>query len=267
MSRAGFGWAFACRCSVGCATILIAAVSWALLSTDAAAQQKVKCQVPENLILSESRLPRVTKSVRDAKSLSIAIFGAGAASLPGPGGKETSYPAQLEAVLSHRLPGIAVKVGAYTVPRQTLKEVSRNAKRLLAEAKPTLVVLQTGTVDAIRRTDLDEFGEELEYLIDTIQGAGADVILVNLQYNPRLETMIPTTAYSGMIQSIAVEKDVPLFDRLGIMRYWSEAGFFDFYTPTKDPTTARQVHYCIGQALAAQVIATARLRARSASNF
>lgn len=267
MTKADFGWALACRRSIGCATVLAAAIGCAVLPADAAAQKGVNCSVPQDMILSESRLPRVTKSVHDTKALAIAILGAGAASLPGPGGKETSYPAQLEGVLSKRLPGIAVKVAAYTVPRQTLKEVARNAKRVLAEAKPNLVVLQAGTVDAIRHTDLDDFGEELEYLIDTIQGAGADVVLVNLQYNPRLETMIPTTAYSGMIQSIAVEKDVPLFDRLGIMRYWSESGFFDFYTPTKDPTIAHQVHHCIGQALAAQIIATARLRARSASNF
>ena len=48
----------------------------------------------------------------------------------------------------------------------------------------------------------------------------------------------------------------------GRMRHWYEAGQLDLYATTKDLGTAKQVHDCIGRALASLIIDTARLPAR-----
>jgi hypothetical protein len=58
---------------------------------------------------------------------------------------------------------------------------------------------------------------------------------------------------------VAQQRDVPLFDRLGIMRHWSDTGAFDLYATTKAFAVAQHVHECIGRALAAQIIDAAHL--------
>jgi hypothetical protein len=61
---------------------------------------------------------------------------------------------------------------------------------------------------------------------------------------------------------VAREREVPVFDRLAIMRHWYDAGQINLYAATKDISTAKLVHDCIGQALAALIIDAARLEAQ-----
>ena len=61
------------------------------------------------------------------------------------------------------------------------------------------------------------------------------------------------------IRLIARERELPVFDRLAIMRHWSDTGVFDLYAATKDVSLAKRVHDCIGRALAALIIDAAHL--------
>jgi hypothetical protein len=51
-----------------------------------------------------------------------------------------------------------------------------------------------------------------------------------------------------------------LFDRLAIMRHWSDTGAFDLYAAGKDNVLAHRVHDCIGRSIASMVIDAAHLR-------
>jgi hypothetical protein len=44
---------------------------------------------------------------------------------------------------------------------------------------------------------------------------------------------------------------------MGIMKYWNDAGIFDFYSLTDDGTTNR-VHACLGRLLADLVMGSAK---------
>ena len=63
------------------------------------------------------------------------------------------------------------------------------------------------------------------------------------------------------VRWVAEQHSVLLFDRLAIMRYWSEEGTFDLYAATTGYAMARRVHECIGRALASQIINAAHLDA------
>jgi hypothetical protein len=136
----------------------------------------------------------------------------------------------------------------------------RNMKDLLVDEKPNLVIWQTGTVDAIRRVELDEFRAALEKGVETLQAGGADVILMNMQYSPRTESMIAVGPYVDEMHVVAQQRDIPLFDRFAIMRYWSDEGAFDFYAAGKDNGLARRVHDCLGRAIGALVIGDGHLQ-------
>jgi hypothetical protein len=60
---------------------------------------------------------------------------------------------------------------------------------------------------------------------------------------------------------VAQQHEVPLFDRLAIMRHWSDTGEFDLYASGRDNVLAQRVHDCIGRGLATLIIEAAHLPA------
>ncbi len=85
------------------------------------------------------------------------------------------------------------------------------------------------------------------------------MILMNLQYSPRTETMISTSPYLDTMRVVAQQYDVPLFDRFAIMQQWNDSGDFDLFSASRGPELAKRVHDCLGRALSAFVLDAARI--------
>jgi lysophospholipase L1-like esterase len=225
-----------------------------ICASAAMAQSSDSCAVAAHLARAQAPLPRAAAAIDAQHQLGISVFGTGSSILPGPSGRRDAYPNRLQAALSDRLQGVTVRVVNAAKQKQTAADMLADFDRLLTEEKPTLVVWQTGTIDAIRGVDPDEFRNALETGIDKLQAGGADVVLMNMQYSPRTESMIPLDVYAENIQGVALEREIPLFDRFAVMKEWSDSGTFDLAADTKDPVTAEQVHACIGQLLADFVV-------------
>lgn len=217
------------------------------------------CEVPGYLLFGDSKLDHVSKAVQEHKRLNILVMGSGSSALPGPDGAGKSYPGRLQELLTQRYPQVAVKITALAKPRLTAANMTENLDATLLEQKPDLVVWQTGTVEAMRGVDPESFRVSLDEGIDLIDAAGADVILMNMQYSPRTETMIQLGNYADIMRVVARDRDIPLFDRREIMRYWNDNGNFDLNLATKDVATAYKVHDCLGRALASLVVEAANL--------
>jgi lysophospholipase L1-like esterase len=238
---------------------MILAVLAIALVNGAATAPAADCDVPESLIYTESDLGRVTNEIKERRRLDISVIGTGSSVLAGPDGARFAYPARLEQALRERLPGNEVKVTAHVQLRRTTAEMAADLQKILAEDKPALMIWQAGTVDALRGVEPDDFRIALEGGVDAIEAAKADVIVMNMQYSPRIESMLGVSAYADVMRWVAQQRNAVLFDRLAIMRYWTDAGTFDLYAPTKDYAMARRVHECIGRALASQIINAAHL--------
>jgi len=223
--------------------------------------QPEACDVPASFLESEIDLARVTNELKDRHRLDISVLGTGSSSLAGPDGAHFAYPARLEDALKQQLPGNEIKVTAHVQPKQTTANMLGSLDKILAEDHPSLVIWQAGTADAINGVETEDFRSSLEDGIDKIQAAGADVILMNMQYSPRTASMLDVSAYADVMRHVAQQRNALLFDRLAIMQYWNEIGTFDLYAATKKYDMARQVHECIGRALASQIISAAHLDA------
>jgi hypothetical protein len=243
-------------------TLIIAVLSIvALIDGAAAATASQDCDVPPSLISSDSALTRVTDQVKKHQRLDISVIGTGSSSLPGPAGPRSAYPARLEDILKQRLPGDQIKVVAHIQPRATTDTMAAGLHDILTSDNPALVIWQAGTFDAIRGIEPEDFRNSLEAGVETIDKAGADVILMNMQYSPRTESMLDVSTFADVMRWVAEQHGALLFDRLGIMQYWNDAGIFDLYTATKKYDMARRVHDCIGRALASQIIDASHLDA------
>ena len=244
-------------------TIILAVLAAIALAGSAAAAELTPpdCEVPERLIPAENDLQRVGAAINDHHRLDISVVGSRSSALSGPDGARFAYPAQLEQALRERLPGNEIKVTAHVPAEQTTADMAAALPKILAEDHPALVIWQAGTVDALRGVEPDDFRNNLDQGLDAIAAARADVIMMNMQYSPRTESMLGVTPYADVMRWVAEQRSVDLFDRLAIMHYWSDEGTFDLYAATTGYAMARRVHECIGRALATQIINAARLDA------
>lgn len=213
------------------------------------------CDVPAYLLTTESRLPK-TDAARSAGKLDVLVIGSRSATLAPP---EQAFPARLENLLKERFKGVQVRVTVNLQPKKTAEETAVEFAKPMAGQRPDLVIWQTGTVDALRSVDPDEFRVAVDDGVAALQAAGSDVILMNLQYSPRTDTMISAAPYIDNMRVVAQQHDAPLFDRFAIMRNWSEAGDFDLATPSPGIDMARRVHDCLARALATFVVDAARI--------
>jgi hypothetical protein len=224
---------------------------------DAAPAAPPSCEVPAYLLTTDSQLPKVADIIRAGKPLEILVIGSRSTTIPS--SEESSYPARLQAMLKDRLPSEPVHVSVELQSKKTAEEAAAGFVKLMEAKRPTLVIWQTGTVDAMRSIDPDDFRGAVTEGVAALQNAGADVVLMNLQYSPRTETMISAPPYLDNMRVVAQEHDIPLFDRFQIMRQWQDQGQFDLFNSSRGIELAKQVHDCLGRALAQFVIEAAHL--------
>ena len=222
-----------------------------------AADNPQTCDVPAYLLSTESPLPKVADAVKEGRALNVLVVGSRSSTI---GTSEASaYPARLQAMLKEKLPSTTVNVSVELQVKKTAEEAASGFVKLVEDKKPTLVIWQTGTVDAMRSIDPDDFRTAIDDGVVALQKAGADVVLMNPQYSPRTETMISVPPYLDNMRAVAQQHDVPLFDRFAIMHEWNDQGDFDLYGAHHGLDLAKRVHDCLGRALSIFVIEAAHL--------
>jgi hypothetical protein len=235
--------------------VLLAAVSAAapVRAEDAANG----CDVPSSLLETGSSLPKVAAAVKAGQPLNILVIGSRSSTIGADG--SSAYPARLQAALKDKLSQVTINLSVEIQPKTSAEEAASTFVKLLEGKKPTLVIWQTGTVDAMRSIDPDDFRSAVDDGVGALQNAGADVVLMNPQYSPRTETMISLPPYLDNIRAVAQQRDVPLFDRFAVMHQWNDQGDFDLFSAHHGPELAKRVHDCLGRALSTFVVGAAHL--------
>ena len=186
------------------------------------------CDVPDYLLTTDYTLPKVADAIKNRHALDILVVGSRSSTIPA--SEVSAYPARLQAMLKEKLPAVQVNLSVELLPKKTAEEVDAGLVKLMEDKKPTLVIWQTGTVDAMRSIDPDDFRSAVDEGVAAMQKAGTDVVLMNLQYSPRTESMISSPPYLDNMRVVAQQHGIPLFDRFAIMRQWNDSGDFDFFS-------------------------------------
>ena len=236
-------------------TLLAGALAAAPVRAEDAPQQS--CEVPAYLLTSDSALSKVADAVKSGRPLDILVLGSRSSTITT--SEASAYPSRLQAVLREKLPAITVNVSVELQAKKTAEEIAAGLVKLMEGKRPTLVIWQTGTVDAMRSIDPDDFRSAVDEGVVALQNTGADVILMNLQYSPRTETMTSAPPYLDNMRVVAQQHDVPLFDRFAIMRQWNDSGDFDLFSASHGLDLAKRVHDCLAHALSTFVIEAAHL--------
>ena len=181
------------------------------------------CAAPPDLIAIAPTLRRSTGHIERGDGLTIVAVGSSSTLGAGASAPGLSYPSRLEAELVRRLPGVAIRVinrgkGGEDVP----EELARLQRDVIAE-HPDLVIWQVGTNAVLRRDDLAADGERIEQGIAQLRQGGSDIVLMDLQFAPRVIARPAYATMEGLIAGAAKRERVGLFRRFEIMRHWQEA--------------------------------------------
>jgi len=237
-----------------CAGLALVAAAHLALSPAAsgASEQERQCPVPGSFSAFEPLVPRTARALAGGQAVVIVVLG-GASSLGrAAGGASLSWPARMAGALTLRFPAARIKVMDLAAPRQTAQEAVARLARDVLPLKPTLVVWETGTMEAVRGVGVDEFRETLETGLDELLAVGIEVVLMTPQFSRDTDAVIRFDPYLVTMREMADLRDVPLFHRHGIMRYWAESGMMDLRARTSEGrrALAERLYECIGRAMA-----------------
>ncbi|MGE5268705.1 MAG: SGNH/GDSL hydrolase family protein [Thiohalocapsa sp.] len=217
-----------------------------------AAPEAEACPVPAELMEVPVKLPHVAERLRRGHKLTIVAIGGASTAGAAAGAPDLAYPHRLQLALAALYPEVAVNVVNKGVPRQLAQQmVERFPSDVLAE-EPTLVVWETGTVDAVRDIEIDELAAALQSGIDLVKNRAIDILLVDMQFSRRTSTLINFDRYLQAVHRAGEVNEVYVFPRFAMMRYWSEQKLFNF-DEVSDGERARlaaKVYDCIGRKLA-----------------
>jgi lysophospholipase L1-like esterase len=155
----------------------------------------------------------------------LSIVAVGSSSTVGVGASAASltYPSRLEVELRARFPAADIRVlNRGRSGEDAPEELARLGKDVVA-LHPDLVIWQVGTNAVLRRDSLDADGEWMRQGVDLLKHSGIDVLLMDMQYAPRVIERSAALAMEGLIADTAEATHVGLYRRFALMRYWQRA--------------------------------------------
>ncbi len=217
----------------------------------AAPASATECPVPPDIFLFEPTLPRLVDALVSGRPLTIVALGGASTEGRAAEGAEHSWPSRLGAELARDFPQSAVTVVNLARPRQTAAAVVRRLEKEVLARNPSLVIWETGTVDAVRNAELGEFQETLQSAVAMLREKSA-VVLMDMQFSRGVQSFVDFEPYRKVLQQVSDLNDIPLFPRTEIMRAWAESGEIDYRVKDKQQRRdmARKLYRCIGAAVA-----------------
>ena len=131
-------------------------------------------------------LPHVAGKLASGQPVVIVAFGSSSTAGFGVTSPEFTYPNRLAAQLHRQYPGADITILNRGKGGEDAPEMMNRLQTSVIDAKPDLVIWQVGTNAVLRNLDPAETARQVEQGIARIQAAGADLVLVDPQYSPRV---------------------------------------------------------------------------------
>jgi acyl-CoA thioesterase I len=178
------------------------------------------CGAPSALMVLEPAQARVAARVGRGEPLTIVAIGSSSTQGVGATTPDLSYPSRLETELKGRFPGIAIRViNRGKGGEDVAEELARLERDVIAE-HPQLVIWQVGTNAVLRRDDLATDEELIERGVALLMASGSDVVLMDMQYAPRVVARPAYAQMEQVISNVAKSANVGLFRRFEMTRHW-----------------------------------------------
>lgn len=218
-----------------------------------------RCPIPDSLGLGDISLPATRQAVAAGRLVVLTVGGSASSGLAA-GGVGATYPAQLELMLREQLHGTNVLVVPRAQAHMGSDAVAQALDTELAATGARLVIWGVGPAEAGSGIAPDALEDTIQNGIAKIQKAGADVILMDLQYAPSVARVLDLVPYRDATLRAAAANEVPVLDRYELMREWSNDGVLDLDAtdPKARIQVARELFACLATVLADGIVKAAR---------
>ncbi len=209
LSAAGAAFSFALALSLLC------------VPAPARAENPPVCAAPSEMTGLEHVPVRFRERISQGLPIKIVAIGSSSTFGSGASSPAASYPSRLEAELKAQLPGLPVTVLNKGIGGEEAAQMVARFDADVIDESPDLVLWQVGSNSVLR--DHPTPGEVIRQGVERLKASGAEVILVNPQYAPKIIVKSDIGHAVDVITATARDEEVGVFNRFAVMRFWRES--------------------------------------------
>ena len=180
------------------------------------------CAAPSALGRLSDGLPRTRAALLAGRPLKIVTLGSSSTAGAGASATRFSYPSRLAVELAQRRPAATVEIVNRGLNGEDAAENLLRLDHDVVAAKPDLVIWQFGTNAVIHDPDYVEFDGIVQQGIDRMRAAGIEMLLIDLQYAPRVTEVPDHARMLAFFDTIGARNRIPVFHRYAVMKFWAD---------------------------------------------
>lgn len=175
-------------------------------------------------------LTRVTQRIASREPVTIVAMGSSSTAGVGATTADHNYPNQLLKQLKARFPGIEFRMINRGMSGAVDSQMLARFEQDIHAAKPDLVLWQVGTNALLNSDGITKEGDVMRDGLRRLRAIGADVVLIDPQYAPKVLKDPDAEPMVELIRMIAREEGVPVFRRWAQMKDWRDQRKLPFET-------------------------------------
>jgi lysophospholipase L1-like esterase len=209
-------------------SVAAGALACALALAPTLAIAEHSCTAPSEIARLTQPLTRTAQRLARHEPVTIVAIGSSSTYGAGASSPANTYPSRLAVELKALFPKETITVVNRGVNGEEVSDMLRRFADGVIKEKPDLVLWQVGTNSVLRDKPLGPHSPLLLEGIRQLKKAGADVVLVDPQYVPRVLAKADAEGMVRLIATTAKQGDVDLIQRFAMMRWWHDHEHMDF---------------------------------------
>jgi lysophospholipase L1-like esterase len=186
------------------------------------------CTAPADVLRLAQPLTHTAARLARHEPLTIVAVGSSSTFGAGASSAAASYPSRLAVELKTLFPKETINVVNRGVNGEEVADMLKRFADGVIKEKPDLVLWQVGTNSVLRDRPLGPHSPLILDGIRRLKAAGADVVLIDPQYVPRVIAKADAEGMVRLIATTAKQGDVDLIQRFAMMRWWHDQEHMDF---------------------------------------
>jgi lysophospholipase L1-like esterase len=197
-------------------------------SSAAPAPRLAACLVTADQARFNFPLPHTARRLANGEPIKIVALGSSSTYGAGASTSAAAYPSRLAEELAKHFPGHEFTVLNRGVNGEEISEMLARLDTAVIAEHPDLVLWQVGTNSVLRDKALQPHVALLHEGLARLKATGADVVLIDPQYAPRVIAKPTCEGMVSLIATTAKAEHVGVFHRFELMRHWYETEHLPF---------------------------------------
>jgi lysophospholipase L1-like esterase len=186
------------------------------------------CHAPAEIVRLDHPLAQTAKRLAGGQPVTIVAIGSSSTAGAFASSPAASYPSRLEAELKAHFPKQSIKVLNRGANGEDVREMLARFDQSVIAENPDLVLWQVGTNSLLLDRPLSAAGERIREGLSKLRAAGADIVLIDPQFAPRVVAKTNIGSLMQLYSLIAKQSNVGVFRRFAVMRHWREVANIPF---------------------------------------